>query len=48
MGKSRKKKKKKKIGPYTVTVCYMPLSRRLGHCDRVIQNESGYSNGGNV
>ena len=25
-----------------------PLSRRLDRCDRVIQDESGDSNGGNV
>ena len=27
---------------------YRPLSRRLDRCDRVIQDESGDSNGGNV
>ena len=27
---------------------YRPLSRRLDRCDRMIQNESRYSNGGNV
>ena len=27
---------------------YRPLSRRLVRCDRVIQDESGDSNGGNV
>ena len=27
---------------------YRPLSRRLDRCDRVIQNESGDSIGGNV
>ena len=29
-------------------VRYRPLSRRLDRCDRVIQDESGDSNGGNV
>ena len=28
--------------------CNRPLSRRLDRCDRVIQDESGDSNGGNV
>ena len=28
--------------------CYRPLSRRLDRCDRVIQDEVGDSNGGNV
>ena len=27
---------------------HMPLSRRLDRCDRMIQNESRYPNGGNV
>ena len=27
--------------------CHRPLSRRLGRCDRVIQDEVGDSNGGN-
>ena len=29
-------------------MCHRPLSRRLGRCDRMIQNESRYPNGGNV
>ena len=28
--------------------CHRPLSRRLDRCDRVIQDEPGDSNGGNV
>ena len=28
--------------------CYRPLSRRLDRCDRVIHNESGDPNGGNM
>ena len=30
------------------TLSYRPLSRRLDRCDRVIQDEVGDSNGGNV
>ena len=29
-------------------LCYRPLSRRLDRCDRTIQNESSYPNGGNM
>ena len=29
-------------------ILHRPLSRRLDRCDRVIQDESGDSNGGNV
>ena len=29
-------------------VCHRPLSRRLDRCDRVIHNESGDPNGGNM
>ena len=29
-------------------LCHRPLSRRLDRCDRVIQDEVGDSNGGNV
>ena len=32
---------------FKVVWCYRPLSRRLDRCDRVIQDESGDSNGGN-
>ena len=41
-----------KLGKYKI-ICrhdstYRPLSRRLDRCDRVIHNESGDPNGGNM
>ena len=33
---------------YLHHLCYRPLSRRLDRCDRVIHNESGDPNGGNM
>ena len=32
----------------TLNIPYRPLSRRLDRCDRVIHNESGDPNGGNM
>ena len=34
--------------PVVCTHCNRPLSRRLDRCDRVIHNESGDPNGGNM
>ena len=33
---------------YAIKECHRPLSRRLDRCERVIQDESGDSNRGNV
>ena len=40
--------KRKLLCPEMTRRAYRPLSRRLDRCDRVIQDEVGDSNGGNV
>ena len=45
---SRKKVRSALSGPTDWILRYRPLSRRLDRCDRVIHNESGDPNGGNM